>query len=541
RRREPPSGPSALLRRVVDDAVDLVFLDDIGAGRVGVEHLVRLGLVVRHGFDGEIGIFVAPGVVLDAQVLHAQAQIDRAPAPDLADHFGPVFGVEFPHRLDRHRGAAILPEFEAQKAALDRVDVLQLHRRLEPGQREQHVAEGAQRGGAAHDALAVRDGVVALPGFLVGVGPFFARHARMFGADVMQVVVVEVGLEEGAGAEEFLVILRTGKRREVVDLEHVDRQFAHDHVEVVQDRFRGVGREAGDVAGIDEDAGFLPFQQHLAVFGDLVLLLLRRDQVGGVDVLQPDIDALDAGAAGLVDEVRQLVAQRVDLDDEAELHLFVLTQLDDAVEYDLPVLVAREIVVGDEEAVQSVGDVAADDLLDVVGRAAARLAALHVDDGAERSLVGAAAAGVEARLGAAGALDALARQKRDWRAFETGKVVHVIVERLERAGIGVAQYLVEAALGLAGIDRQAHRLGLTQRRVVAADHRDDAGHVEAADRDLDAPGAKRSRNVEGARRLVRLHTDQHHHAVARGFDRPGDAVGADAGVGFVERMDFDVD
>src|SRR6185437_5172440 len=118
----------------------------------------------------------------------------------------------------------------------------------------------------------------------------------------------------------------------------------------------------------------------------------------------------------------------------------------------------REIVVGDEEAVQSVGDVAADDLLDVVGRAAARLAALHVDDGAERALVGAAAAGVEARLGAAGALDALARQKRDWRAFETGKVVHVIVERLERAGIGVAQYLVEAALGLAGIDRQAHRL-----------------------------------------------------------------------------------
>ena len=36
-------------------------------------------------------------------------------------------------------------------------------------------------------------------------------------------------------------------------------------------------------------------------------------------------------------------------------------------------------------------------VLDVVGRAEARLASLHVDDGAERALIGTAAAGVEAR------------------------------------------------------------------------------------------------------------------------------------------------
>ena len=62
-----------------------------------------------------------------------------------------------------------------------------------------------------------------------------------------------------------------------------------------------------------------------------------------------------------------------------------------------PILVAGEIVVGDEEAVDALGDVAADDLLDVVGAAPPRFASLHVDDRAEAALEGAAAAGIEAR------------------------------------------------------------------------------------------------------------------------------------------------
>ena len=82
-----------------------------------------------------------------------------------------------------------------------------------------------------------------------------------------------------------------------------------------------------------------------------------------------------------------------------------LAQLDDAIEDHLPVLVAGEIVVGDEEPVEAMRQVLAQQLLDVVRRAAARLAALHVDDGAERALVRAAAAGVEAGVVTGGALE----------------------------------------------------------------------------------------------------------------------------------------
>ena len=91
-----------------------------------------------------------------------------------------------------------------------------------------------------------------------------------------------------------------------------------------------------------------------------------------------------------------LVAKRVDLDHQAERDAVLLAQLDQAIEDRLPLLVAREIVVGDEELVNALRPVEAHEMLDVVRRAVARLAALHVDDGAERALVRAAAAGIEA-------------------------------------------------------------------------------------------------------------------------------------------------
>ena len=109
----------------------------------------------------------------------------------------------------------------------------------------------------------------------------------------------------------------------------------------------------------------------------------------------------------LLDEVRDLVAERVDLDHQAERDLVDLAQLGEPVEDRLPFLVAREIVVGDEEARDALRPVVAHDLLDVVGRAEARLAALHVDDRAERALERTAAAGIEAGIGAGGALDKL--------------------------------------------------------------------------------------------------------------------------------------
>ena len=90
------------------------------------------------------------------------------------------------------------------------------------------------------------------------------------------------------------------------------------------------------------------------------------------------------------------MAKRVHLDEEPDLQLLDLAQVDDPVEDRFPILVPGKIVVGDEEAAQSLRDVFADDLLDVVRRAAARFAALHVDDRAEGTLERATASGVEA-------------------------------------------------------------------------------------------------------------------------------------------------
>ena len=69
---------------------------------------------------------------------------------------------------------------------------------------------------------------------------------------------------------------------------------------------------------------------------------------------------------------------------------------DQPVEYLLPVLVAREVVVGDEEASDPLLVVLADDLFQVVGTAEATLPTLHIDDGAERTLVGAASPEIDA-------------------------------------------------------------------------------------------------------------------------------------------------
>jgi hypothetical protein len=99
----------------------------------------------------------------------------------------------------------------------------------------------------------------------------------------------------------------------------------------------------------------------------------------------------------LLHEILNFVAQSVDLDHQAEGDSVLLPQLDQAVEDRLPLFVAPKIVVRDEKFVYALRPVESDQVLDVVGRAKARFASLHVDDGAERALIGTAAAGVEAR------------------------------------------------------------------------------------------------------------------------------------------------
>ena len=246
------------------------------------------------------------------------------------------------------------------------------------------------------------------------------------------------------------MVLRTGQRRENEEFQDVERQFALDDLDIAQDRFLGVAGKADDVAGIGDGAGLAPCLQHRAIFGDAVLPLLGAQQILRVDVLQPDEHPTHTGAAGLRDEVRDAVAQRVHLDGEADVQPF-LAQRDHPVEQRFPVTVAREIVVGDEEALDALRDVLADDPLQVIRRAEAALASLHVDDGAERALIRAAAAQIDAGQRAGRTAHMLARQDRRRFALQRRQIVHEIVERCQLSGPGIAEHRVEAPfLGLAG-------------------------------------------------------------------------------------------
>jgi hypothetical protein len=126
------------------------------------------------------------------------------------------------------------------------------------------------------------------------------------------------------------------------------------------------------------------------------------------------------------------------------------------VEDRLPVLVAREIAISDEEPVDAVLVVLAQDALDIVGAAAAGFAPLHVDDSAERALERTAAPGIEGRHVADGLAHRVARQERRHRVLERRQIGDVIADRLERACGGIAHHLIHATLGLAGKQRDAH-------------------------------------------------------------------------------------
>ena len=220
----------------------------------------------------------------------------------------------------------------------------------------------------------------------------------------------------------------------------------------------------------------------------------------------------------------------------------LLAQRNQPVEDRFPVAVARQIVVGDEEVADAVGVIGAHKALDVVGGAIARLAALHVDDGAERAEEWAAASGVEARDDADRASDPVARQERIGRALERGQIIEVIVDRLQGSGRGVAQHLVEPALRLAGEQRNAEVERLVERIRPLRQHREATRDMEAADADLDARRPQGTGEVQHMRELVRLDADKAYKSeAARLLDLPGDAVRADARIGLVDRENLDVD
>ena len=268
---------------------------------------------------------------------------------------------------------------------------------------------------------------------------------------MVEVIFVHVGVHPDALLPEHLVVLRARQRREEKQLEDVERQLSLDDLNVPQDRLFAVTREADDVTGTGDGAMVAPFLQHLPVVGNLVLALLGGNEIVGVDVLEPNEYPAHACACCLLDEIRDLVAERVDLDGKPDLGAICGPQRDQAIEQRFPVAVAGEIVVGDEKSPDVLGIVVADDLLHVVRRTESALAPLHVDDGAEGALVWTAATEIHARERSSRPADVASRQ--NWRRFplQIGQMIHVIVERRKPAIPGIPEHLVEAAfLGLPG-------------------------------------------------------------------------------------------
>jgi hypothetical protein len=217
---------------------------------------------------------------------------------------------------------------------------------------------------------------------------------------------------------------------------------------------RGVHREAHDEPGVGHDAVVAPVLEHLTVLGNAVLLLLGGGQVVRVDAFQADEGVGAAGPLGLLDELGDLVAQRVHLDQESQVQT-LFAQFDQAVEDRLPVPVAGEVVVGDEETMDTLGRVGPDQALDVVVAPVAGLAALDVDDGAEAALEGAAPAGVEGADHAVVPAHHGLGQEGGHLVLQARQVVQEVVDRLQAPFERVAEDPVQAPLGLAGEEADA--------------------------------------------------------------------------------------
>src|SRR5262249_57206903 len=90
-------------------------------------------VVLDHRLERQIGVFEAPGIVLDfladAPALPGQARID----PEFLPRFYGELEMEDANRLDLHAEAAIAAVLHAHDPAFERMDALRLEHDLEHG------------------------------------------------------------------------------------------------------------------------------------------------------------------------------------------------------------------------------------------------------------------------------------------------------------------------------------------------------------------------------------------------------------------------
>src|SRR5262252_3079041 len=521
---------------------DLLQMGDCSmrAGRTG-EQVERRLLVVTDRCQRDVLVRSSGWIARDDELEQKEARDhcdnDGMFAERLADEPRP----EDKGALARKARAAFRRMPEPEYAALEGMHIFELRRgRKVDEQLDETVDWHSGRHRAAQQRLHMLRSVIDRPSFAIDRFPLLLAHARMRGTDVFDVVFVQVRLHRDALLPENLMILRARQWRQAKELDDIERQFLLNDRDVAPDGLWRVRREAEDVSGKCENALRLPGQQHSSIFGDLVLPLLGSGEVVRIDILETDEHTCDAGTLRLLDEIWDPVAQCVNLDHQAERDSVPFAQRDQAVEDRLPCLVACEIVVGDEEFVDALRPVETHQMFDVVGGAEARLAPLHVDNGAERALIGAAAASIEARTQPKCPLDVLPGKERHRRAFHVRQVAHEIIERRKASGGGILQHKIEATLGLTGKHRNAHLPACIKPDGAAVKHRHTAGHVKSSDCDRDASSAERACYIEGARILVRLDANECKQPKIAVTAKPLDQFGhVDARMRLVNCLDVD--
>ena len=319
-----------------------------------LEQIERIELLLARRRDGEIA--VAPAVRRPKHLVQGLLvpAIDRPISPRLAHDLAEIARIEDQRIFARQAVAPVTTELHAEGAALEGVHTFEGDHQVKPQDRRERRGGPAQPvgGDPAEDGADVIGRVIGLPGVAVGVFPFRIRHLRMATDAMIEIVFVEIGIHPRALLQQHLVILGAGQRREEEEFENIDRQFPLDDLDVAQDRFLGVAGEAQNVAGVGDGAVLAPLLQHVAVFGDLVLALLGREQIVGIDVLKSDEDPPHAGRRRLLDEIGDAMAERVDLDGETDLQSLARVARS-AGRTAFPIAVAGEIVVGDEEAIDA--------------------------------------------------------------------------------------------------------------------------------------------------------------------------------------------
>ena len=122
-------------------------------------------------------------------------------------------GVKDERVLERHSGPAVAAVPPPDHAGLERIDVVEMEARPEPGQEiSDRVRARAAGDGAADHGLDVLRGVIGAPGEAIGLLPFLARHPRMVGRHMFEVELIEVGVDVDALGHRFGVVLAAGQR-----------------------------------------------------------------------------------------------------------------------------------------------------------------------------------------------------------------------------------------------------------------------------------------------------------------------------------------